>query len=332
MKSSEIAFVTEQLADMVRSGVPLPESLRRLASDGQRARTAQQLNRLEQDLAGGMPLTDALERSGFPHFVQRLLAIGASGGDLAGMLRRIADYYRRRSELEMRFSGLLVYPLMVLLCIIALFLTSTLYVIPMLQDWFSNSWGPSHLAGDAVPFALGSSLAFWVLAGIVTAALFLALSTWWSPALRSWLTWRLPPFRTRNVSDLTWMLAVCIRNGMPLKDTVQLIADLDPPPVSDAMRRMDAQLSEGVSDTEALAASPLLPPMAGWMIRSSGRHLPDGLEAVAGHYERQAAGQADIALYTFLPMSTVLLGLLVLNTYMVPFRALAEALAQLGVL
>lgn len=331
MKSSEIAFVTEQLADMIRSGVPLPESLRRLAGDGQRSRTAQQLRNLEQNLAGGMSLADALERSDFPDFVKRLLAVGASGGDLSGMLRRIADYYRRRSELQMRFSGLLVYPLMVLLCLIALFLTSTLYVMPMLRTWFQESWMTSRLSDGPPLLALGSSIDFWVLAGIVGTVLLFALLSWWLPSVRSRLAWRLPPFRSRKISDLAWMLAVGIRGGMPLKDAVLLMSELEVPPASRKMRRIDSQLAEGVSETEALAACPLLPPMAAWMIRSSGRQLPDGLEAVADYYQRQAAGQADLALYTFLPLSTVLLGLLVLNTYLVPFRAFVELINLMGI-
>lgn len=332
MKSSELAFVTEQLADMIRSGVPLPESLRRLAGERKHLRTAQQLSNLEQNLAGGMSLADALERSEFPDFVKRLLAVGASGGDLPGMLRRIADYYRRRSELQMRFSGLLVYPLLVLFCLVLLFLTSTLYVLPLLRSWFQESWMDAPLY-DAHPlFALGSSIESWVLAGIVGTVLLFGLLSWWIPAIRSRLAWRLPPFRSRKLSDLAWMLAVCIRGGMNLKDAVLLMAELEKPPASRKMRRIDSQLAQGVSETEALAACPLFPRMAAWMIRSSGRKLPDGLEAVADYYQRQAAGQADLALYAFLPLSTVLLGGLVLNTYLVPFRGLVELIKRMGML
>ena len=54
MKYEELAFVNQQLATMLREGIPLEGSLRQLCATMQKGRLRAELQLLENDLAGGV--------------------------------------------------------------------------------------------------------------------------------------------------------------------------------------------------------------------------------------------------------------------------------------
>ena len=59
MKYDEFAFFNQQLAAMLRDGIPLEGALRRLCDDMRRGALRDELQALEADLAKGTPMVDA---------------------------------------------------------------------------------------------------------------------------------------------------------------------------------------------------------------------------------------------------------------------------------
>ena len=60
MNYEELAFVNQQLAGMLKSGIPLEGALRQLCANMRRGPCRTELEALERDLARGVPLKDAL--------------------------------------------------------------------------------------------------------------------------------------------------------------------------------------------------------------------------------------------------------------------------------
>src|SRR5213078_2806701 len=92
MNYEELAFVNQQLAGMLKSGIPLEGALRQLCVNMQRGSLREELRRLEADLARGLPMPEAL-----------------------GALLLVADYYSKVNAVWTRLKGLMIYPLLVLL-------------------------------------------------------------------------------------------------------------------------------------------------------------------------------------------------------------------------
>src|SRR5512133_3698330 len=109
MKHDELAFFNQQLAVMLREGVPLEGAIRQLSVGLKDPAFRGELERLEADLAKGQPLKDALQARQLPEFYKRMVAMGAQGNDLPGVLQLLADYYHRTNLLWTRFKGLMVY-------------------------------------------------------------------------------------------------------------------------------------------------------------------------------------------------------------------------------
>ena len=61
MKYDEFAFFNQQLAAMLRDGIPLEGALRRLCQEMRRGPLRDELQTLEADLAKGTPMADALK-------------------------------------------------------------------------------------------------------------------------------------------------------------------------------------------------------------------------------------------------------------------------------
>ncbi len=69
MKYDEFAFFNQQLAAMLRDGIPLEGALRRLCDEMRAGALRTELQALEADLAKGTPIADALtDRATCPNY------------------------------------------------------------------------------------------------------------------------------------------------------------------------------------------------------------------------------------------------------------------------
>src|SRR5579871_4152514 len=115
MNYDVLAFFNQQLAAMLRDGIPLEGALKQLCAGMKAGPLRTEMAELESDLARGTSLKDAITRRSLPEFYTRMVAVGARTNDLPGVLLLIADYYQRANTTWNRLKGLLVYPFLVLL-------------------------------------------------------------------------------------------------------------------------------------------------------------------------------------------------------------------------
>ncbi|HLP76608.1 MAG TPA: type II secretion system F family protein, partial [Candidatus Paceibacterota bacterium] len=120
MNYDEFAFFNQQLAAMLRDGIPLEGSLRRLCEEMRQGNLRAELETLGAELSNGVPLEQALSPRVLPDFYKRLVLIGVKSDDLPGTLTMLADYYHRQNNLWTRLKGLMVYPLIVLFVVFAI--------------------------------------------------------------------------------------------------------------------------------------------------------------------------------------------------------------------
>lgn len=163
MNYDEFAFFNHQLAAMLRSGIPLEGALKQLSADMRAGPLRAEIQQLEDDLARGTPLGQALAKRALPDFYRRMVEIGTRSDDLPGMLTLVADHYQRSHALWTRLKGLMVYPLIVLALSLALTLALSLLCHHFLAS-FADQFGQFP---GCLPSACGSrrwrwrSLACW---------------------------------------------------------------------------------------------------------------------------------------------------------------------------
>src|ERR1039457_2272987 len=95
MNYDEFAFFNQQLAAMLREGIPLEGALKQLCAGMRSGPLRAEIQQLEADLAHGTPLKEALSRRALPDLYRQMVGLGARSNDLPGVLTLLADH---RSE------------------------------------------------------------------------------------------------------------------------------------------------------------------------------------------------------------------------------------------
>src|SRR5690349_7241637 len=115
MNYDEFAFFNQQLAAMLREGIPLEGALKQLVTGMREGSFRTEIQQLEHDLGQGIPLAQALSRRSLPPLYLRMVDVGARCNDLPGVLTMLADHYHRANALWTRLKGLMAYPILVVL-------------------------------------------------------------------------------------------------------------------------------------------------------------------------------------------------------------------------
>jgi type II secretory pathway component PulF len=321
MNYDEFAFFNQQLASMLRDGIPLEGALRQLAVGMRSGPLREEIHRLETDLEQGVPLKEALGRRNLPEFYQRLVNIGAQTNDLPGVLTLLADHYHRANALWTRLKGLMVYPLIVLTVSLALTLVLSLVFSHFLAHFFDRATMPSML----IP-------AMWVPPFVIAALAFLALAGLTVPRFRARLRWRLPAFREASLAQLASGIALMLRNGTPLAEALALAQTMEAPsPAAEALARWRAAVESGLGKpSQWTAPNPPFPPLFNWLVQQGGEDVADGFQKAADIFRTRASYRIELALYGALPISILFLGQMILWQVAPMMRAMGILMNMLG--
>jgi type II secretory pathway component PulF len=320
MKYDEFAFFNQQLALMLRDGIPLEGALRRLCAEMREGPVRQELAALEADLAKGTPLAEALAPRQLPELYKRMVLVGTKSGDLPGALTMLADYFQRQSNTWSRLKTMLVYPLIVIIAsfIISLLMAAmwTWVIRPGFLDIFG---GIGMRMPSFTMFVLSNqSELFWtfpLLQGLLAA---LVIGVMARPTWRGQMLWRLPAFKEASVARVAGALKLLLSNGVSLPDALDLVGQLESSPLAALdLQRWRANLAGGMTKFADLAASSrLFPPMFVWVVGNAGEDLAGGFQRAAEIYQARAHYRTEVALYAVLPIAALFLGAVVLSLAM----------------
>jgi type II secretory pathway component PulF len=316
MKNDEFAFFNQQLAAMLRDGIPLEGALRRLCQDMRRGKLRAELQALETDLASGVPMADALKSRQLPELYKRMILVGVKSGDLPGALAMLADYFQRQNDVWTRLKSMMTYPLIVMF---VAFLISTLlafvwtHVIgPSMENVFG---GMGIRMPAATLFAFDTLQAIWIFPVVLGILFLLAVAILILPGLRGKFLWRLPAFKEATVSRVAASLALLLKNGVNLPDAIGLVEQLETSTAAIAdLKQWRGKLAAGTAKfSEVATGNRLIPPLFVWVVASAGEDLTAGFNRAAEIYHSRAIYRTEVALYSVLPIASLFLGAVVLS-------------------
>ena len=226
MKLDEFAFVNQQLAGMLRAGIPLEGALRRTCETLHAGTLRSELATLETDLARGTPLRQAVAARQLPDFYARMLEIGARGHDLPALLTLLADYYQRLHLTWIRLKGLIFYPAVVLGVSLAVSVLVALIFSSFSREMQSTLSEVGMRSGPATAwFYVQAGL--WIPAMLIGAVTGVVVLIALVPSWREWMCWRLPGFREARLSNLASSMTLLLQNGSSPGEAIGLVARLE---------------------------------------------------------------------------------------------------------
>jgi type II secretory pathway component PulF len=302
MNYDEFAFFNQQLAAMLRDGIPLEGALKQLCAGMKDGRLRAELQQVEAELARGTPLKQALSGRDLPEFYRRMVEIGARTNDLPGMLTLLADHYHRSNALWTRLKGLMVYPLIVVVVSLGLTL--------MLSGAFSRFLAAFD---ELAPPATFSVVSVWIPPVLLAILVLLGVAAVSLPSWRAWLRWRLPAFREASLAELASAMSLMLKNGTTLAEALGLAETLESAtPASRVLADWRARVESGQGKpAQWPAPSKPIPPLFLWLVQRGGENVAAGFEKAAEIYQARAAYRIELALYGALPISILLLGQMV---------------------
>jgi type IV pilus assembly protein PilC len=316
MNLDEFSFFNQQLAAMLRTGIPLESALGQLCASMRRGDLRDELEKLRTDLANGTPFQQALAARKLPPFYVQMLQVGVKSNDLPGILTLVADYYQSANLIWTRLKGLMVYPAIVLGGTLALsILLAVLFggVFIGMPGIFSDL-----LEGKALPpftiFSLQATpIGLWLPVVVLTVLSVAVGVIVTRPRLRSWLRWRLPGCREASLWQVASTMEIMVRGGCSLDDAVGLLVQMEQDATAAGdLAQWRTRLASGQGDFASMAMpTKRFPPLFIWLIASARSDLAAGLKRAAEIYRARAEYRTEIMLQAALPVSVLVLGGLV---------------------
>jgi len=316
MNYDEFAFFNQQLAAMLRDGIPLEGALKQLSAGMRAGPLRNEIAELEKDLAGGAPLKEAMAKSKLPDFYRRMLEVGTRGNDLPGVLTLLADHYHRANSVWTRLKGLLIYPVIVIIVSFGLS-----FVLSATLGKFTGEiygLGPNvGLPQSGAGSGPGGSLllgAVWMPPTFLALLAALGAAAILIPSWRARLRWRLPGFREASLAELASAMALVLKNGMTLAEALALAEALEShTPADKILSQWRSMVETGQGKpSQWPAVSRPIPPLFLWLVQQGGEDVAAGFQKAADIYYARASYRIELALYGALPVSVLFLGQMVL--------------------
>jgi type II secretory pathway component PulF len=324
MKLDEFAFFNQQLAAMLRDGIPLESALGQLCASMHRGDLRDELEKLRADLANGVPLDQALASRKLPSFYVHILQAAAKSNDLPGILTLVADYYQRASLVSTRLKGLMMYPIILL---VSTFLLSVWLAI------FEHELATGALGelfeGRPWPLPLG---ALWIIPALLAAVIILIVVLLSTPQVRQWLRWKAPAFHEANLATVASTLSTLLRSGCTFDNALTLTQQMESAsPAGREIALWKQRLASGQTSFTALAGEgTVFPGLFVWLVANSREDLARGFQRAAEIYQSRSAYKTEMMLYAALPVAVLVIGGLIMSQLYWLFGAMTQIIAQLS--
>ena len=316
MKYDEFAFFNQQLAAMLRDGIPLEGALQRLCQEMRHGTLRAELQALEADLAKGTPMADALKPRQLPELYKRMVMVGVKGGDLPGALTMLADYFQNQNNVWTRLRSMMTYPFIVMFAAFLVSLALAFFWTFVIGPGFGDIYGSMGMSlPGATQIALASLKSVWVFPVTLGVLFLFIVAIVFLPSMRGKFLWRLPAFKEATVFRIASSLVLLMKNGVPLPDAIGLVEQLEAGSTAAAdLQQWRARLAAGaVKFSELAVGNRLVPPLFAWIVSSAGEDLTAGLGRAAQIYHSRAIYRTEVALYSVLPVASLFLGALVIS-------------------
>jgi len=305
----ELTALNEEIAALVRAGVPLQGGLAELGREmpGRLGRFAAAV----ADRTGRGESLDAVMSeysAGLPPVYLAVIEIGLRTGRLPAALETLAGSVRRVTQTRRYVVSAFLYPLLVFALAWGLLAFFTAEIAPNmlvgfdrlevvgrdLFAWLAARGETAGWWGPAVPLGLVVLAAgWWYFATRATIAepRFAAKLFGWLPWLGSMLHWS----RAATFVDV---LALLIESRVPLHEAIVLAASASGDgQMNRAAKEMGARLERGEPMGAATAGRADFPPLLRWLMAAGNRQgaLLPALKHAAETYHRRARHQAELA-------------------------------------
>jgi type II secretory pathway component PulF len=301
-KLQELATFTQQLANLLSSGMPLTVALNSMTHLESKGISADVSKDLKQDVMEGRSLSDSMAKQPriFSDLYVNMVRAGESSGALVEVLRRMADHFERFAQVQSKFTSALVYPAFVSvvgICIMFFFMT---YMLPKFMSIFEGMNVPLPILTQMLVSISHVFASYWwlmILTVIVAVILFKRFQAT-SEGRRKLDHWRMnaPVFgkvvKLNIFGQFARTLSTLLENGVPVLTALKITEQIIPNSiVKEAIAKTREEVTDGKTIAQPLARSKIFPQLMVDLVKigEDTGDVPGALKNVADTYENELA-------------------------------------------
>jgi general secretion pathway protein F/type IV pilus assembly protein PilC len=316
----DIGIMYGQLADLLRSGVPLVRSIDTIARASSNPRLSAVMKKVGEGVSGGKELAEAMTEQGrvFAPLHVAMVRAGEKAGFLEDVLANLAGFIERLDELQSKIRGAMIYP--IILSVVAMSVTVGMLVwfVPRFKTLFGQRELP---APTRIMFAVSDALRQgWpvILAGLAAAIIGAAMFLRSAAGRAMWQRWRLrmpvigKVIRTVSITRFCRILGTMMANGVPILQALAISKDATGSAVlAEHIGKAAESVRGGQTLTAPLRACGLFPPQVLEMIAvaEESNQLDKVLVEIAETVERRTNRQVNQAVQLIEPVVLVLMAI-----------------------
>jgi len=337
VKLDDLAVFSQQMAVMIKAGLPLIEVLNILGEQTERRALASVVQRIEKDVETGESLTEAMEkhRRVFDTFYLAMIKAGEASGMLDSILNQVAVYMERTASLQRKIKMAVMYPAVVTVIAIGITTFLLLKVVPVFAEIFESLGGDLPLPTKVVLACSSFVQNYWYIIGGVAIAGFIGLKQWYKTpsgrlaldSLKLKLPIFGPLFLKTAVAKFTRTLGTLIRSGVNILYSLDIVGQTaNNRKIELAVAKVKASIQSGESLTKPLAEADVFPAMVTRMIDVGEKTgaLEGMLSKIADFYEDQVnaavAGLTSLIEPLLIVFLGVVIGFIVIAMFMPMFK------------
>ncbi|MBN8248763.1 MAG: type II secretion system F family protein [Verrucomicrobia bacterium] len=300
-KLQELATFTQQLANLLRAGMPLTMALQSMGSLSSKGIPSEVARQLKQDVTEGRSLSDAMGRQSeiFPALVVNMVRAGEKSGALEEVLRRQSAHFERFADVQAKFKSAMIYPLVVLGVGVALVVFFMTALLPKFMNLFESIPGFELPGSTRLLINASRFLTQWwwvlVLATVLLVFLFIRYrATEVGRRTIDRFKLSVPIFgrvtRLNLFGQFARTLGTLLRNGVPVLEALRITELVVPNRiVGDAISETRTAVTDGKTLAQPLAKSGIFPQLMIDLLKIGEEtgDIPGALENVAETYERE---------------------------------------------
>jgi type II secretory pathway component PulF len=299
-KLQELATYTQQLANLLRSGMPLTVALNSMGHLESKGISPEVSKQLRQDVMEGKSLSDSMEKQPlvFSDLYVNMVRAGEQSGALEEVLRRLATHFERFAEVQQKFVSALIYPGIVGgvgVSIIVLFMT---VILPKFTSIFTDMNVPLPKSTQILISVSGLFSSYWwllPLVGILFVVFYRRFSAT-EAGRRNIDKWKISLPVIGKVMKLNLFgqfartLSTLLHNGVPVLTALKITEKIIPNVIlRDAIEQTREGVTDGKTIAQPLARSQVFPQLMIDLIKIGEEtgDVPGALQSVAETYENE---------------------------------------------
>ncbi len=320
----DLAVFSQQMAVMIRAGLPLIEVLDILAEQTERISLAAVVRKIEKDVEAGESLTEAMMKHSavFDQFYLSMIRAGEASGMLDSILEQVAVYIERIASLQRKIKMACMYPATVTIVATGITIFLLLKVVPVFGEIFEDLGGQLPLPTRVVLAASAFIQNKWWLLLLIVLGIWVFI--WQYGKTKNGrlqidtLKLKIPIFGPlilkSCIAKFTRTLGTLIRSGVNILYALDIVAKTaGNAKVEQAVIRTKASIQSGESLTKPLVESEVFPPMVTRMIDVGEKTgaLEGMLTKIADFYEDQVNTTVNGLTSIIEPLLIVFLGVVI---------------------